>query len=113
MFRVGRRRMFVNDFDRGAMSVRQRTQIRQTLQHILEDETDSQLAELPDAMVLTEAFDLDSVDRVSLMMRVEEHFHIRMTNDELSGISTIGSLVDLVQAKVVELPASQTARRAA
>lgn len=91
----------------------QRTQIREALKHILEDETDSQLEDLPDEMVLTEAFDLDSVDRVSLMMRVEEHFHIRMTNEELSGISTIGSLVDLVRAKVLELATSQTARRAA
>jgi acyl carrier protein len=95
------------------MSVMQRTQIRETLKHILEDETDTQLADLPDDMVLTEAFELDSVDRVSLMMRVEEHFHIRMTNDELSEISTIGSLVDLVQSKVVEHSASQIARRAA
>jgi acyl carrier protein len=95
------------------MSVMQRTQIRETLKHILEDETDTQLGDLPDDMVLTEAFELDSVDRVSLMMRVEEHFHIRMTNDELSDISTIGSLVDLVQSKVVEHSASQIARRAA
>jgi acyl carrier protein len=91
----------------------QRQQIRETLKQILEDETDTQLENLSDEAVLIEAFDLDSVDRVSLMMRVEEHFHIRMTNDELSGIGTIGSLIDLVQAKVAEPPTSQTARRAA
>ena len=90
-----------------------RTQIRDTLKGILEDETDNQLNDLPDELVLIDAFDLDSVDRVSLMMRVEEQFHIRMTNDELSGIGTIGSLVDLVQAKVAELSSKQTVLRAA
>ena len=91
----------------------QRQQIRETLQQILEDETDTQLDNLSDEAVLIEAFDLDSVDRVSLMMRVEEHFCIRMTNDELSRIGTIRSLIDLVQAKVAELSTKQTARRAA
>jgi acyl carrier protein len=91
----------------------QRTEIRDALKRILEDETDAKLEDLPDDMVLTEGFELDSVDRVSLMMRVEEHFHIRMTNDELGKIGTIGSLVDLVQAKVAELSTLQSARRAA
>jgi acyl carrier protein len=91
----------------------QRQQIRETLKQILEDETDTQLDNLSDEAVLIEAFDLDSVDRVSLMMRVEEHFCIRMTNDELSRIGTIRSLIDLVQAKVAELSTKQTARRAA
>jgi acyl carrier protein len=91
----------------------QRQQIRDTLKQILEDETDTQLENLSEEVTLIEAFDLDSVDRVSLMMRVEEHFHIRMTNDELSGISTIASLIDLLQVKVAELSTKQTARRAA
>jgi acyl carrier protein len=95
------------------MYTMQRIQIRDTLKGILEDETDTQLGDWSDEIVLIEAFDLDSVDRVSLMMRVEEQFHIRMTNDELSRIGTIGSLVDLVQAKVAELTSKQTVRRAA
>jgi acyl carrier protein len=77
----------------------QRQQIRETLKGILDDETDSQLGDLPDELVLIDAFDLDSVERVSLMMRVEEQFHIRMTNDELSWIGTIGSLIDFSASK--------------
>jgi acyl carrier protein len=91
----------------------QRTQIREILQHIFEQETDSKLENLRDDMVLAEEFELDSVDYVSLIMRVEESFHIRMTNGELSNVATIGSLVELVDAKVADSPASQTARRAA
>jgi acyl carrier protein len=91
----------------------QRTQIREILKHIFEQETDSKLENLRDDMVLAEEFELDSVDYVSLIMRVEESFHIRMTNGELSNVATIGSLVELVDAKVADSPASQTARRAA
>jgi acyl carrier protein len=91
----------------------ERMQIRETLQHILEDETDSTLGALHDEMVLAEQFELDSVDYVSLIMRVEESFHIRLSNDELSGAVTIGSLVDIVATKVGEVSSSQTARRAA
>jgi acyl carrier protein len=91
----------------------QRTQIREILQHIFEQETDSTLEDLRDEMVLAEEFDLDSVDYVSLIMRVEESFHIRMTNGELSNAATIGSLVELVEARVATASASQTARRVA
>jgi acyl carrier protein len=91
----------------------ERTQIRESLQHIFEEETDSTLGALRDEMVLVEEFELDSVDYVSLIMRVEESFHIRMTNGELSNVATIGSLIDLVAIKVGEEPTSQTARRAA
>jgi acyl carrier protein len=91
----------------------QRTQIRESLQHIFEQETDSKLENLRDDMVLVEEFELDSVDYVSLIMRVEESFHIRMTNGELSNVATIGSLIELVEAKIANSSASQTARRAA
>jgi acyl carrier protein len=91
----------------------ERTIVRQMLQGILEDETDSQLGSLRDEMVLAEQFELDSVDYVSLIMRVEETFHIRMSNAELSGVTTIGSLVNIVAAKASELPGSRTARRVA
>lgn len=91
----------------------ERTQIRETLQNIFEQETDSLLGDLRDDMLLTEEFGLDSVDFVSLIMRVEESFHIHLTNGELSNVATIGSLVELVNSKIAEPRTSQTAGRAA
>jgi acyl carrier protein len=91
----------------------QRTQIREILQHIFEAEMDSELGAFRDDMVLTQEFKLDSVDYMSLIMRVEESFHIRLSNGELNNFVNIGSLVDLVQAKVDSLSESQTMRRAA
>ena len=91
----------------------ERTQIRKILQGILENEMDSPFGELQDSMVLAQDFKLDSVDYMSLIMRVEETFHIRLSNIELGNVVTIGSLVDLVQSKVAGLSDTQTARRAA
>jgi len=91
----------------------QRTQIREILQHIFEGEIDSELGEFRDDMVLAQEFKLDSVDYMSLIMRVEESFHIRLSNGELNNFVNIGSLVDLVQVKVDSLSESQTVRRAA
>jgi acyl carrier protein len=87
----------------------ERNQIRQTLQDIFESETDKTYAIFQDSMVLVNEFELDSVDFVSLVMRVEETFHIRLSNEELGNAQTIGSLVDLVETKA----AAQPARRAA
>jgi acyl carrier protein len=91
----------------------ERTQIRKILQGIIETEMDSTFGELQDGMVLAQEFKFDSVDYMSLIMRVEELFHIRLSNIELGNVATIGSLVDLVQSKVAGLSDTQTARRAA
>jgi acyl carrier protein len=91
----------------------QRTQVREVLQHIFEEELDNKFGELRDDMVLAQEFAFDSVDYVSLIMRVEENFHIRLTNVELTNVATVGSLVDLVESKVTESTLSQTPRHAA
>ena len=91
----------------------QRAQIREILTHIFEVETDCTLGELRDDMVLAQEFKLDSVDYMSLIMRVEESFHIRLSNGELGTVANIGSLVDLVHAKVASLSEPLAARRVA
>ena len=91
----------------------ERKHVRNTLKKILEDETDTSIQDLPDETIVTEVFGLDSVDRVSLMMRVEDSFRIRLTNEELTRIDTVGSLIDIVQAKVAAPSGTQTMRRAA
>lgn len=91
----------------------QRTQIRDVLRGIVESETDTTLGEFKDEMVLAQEFALDSVDFVSLIMVVEETFHIRMSNEELSNATTIGLLVTLVHSKIADLERSETQRRAA
>lgn len=80
-----------------------REAIRGVLKTIFEEETGESLAELNDDAVLAQDFAFDSVDLVSLLMRVESHFHVRLTNAELTESRTVGALLDLVGAKVSEI----------
>ncbi|HVX10651.1 MAG TPA: acyl carrier protein [Pirellulales bacterium] len=86
-----------------------REQIRVVLKTIFEEETNQSLASLDDDALLAEDFALDSVDLVSLLMRVESHFQVRLTNAELTDSRTVGALIDLVKTKVND-PAAQTNR---
>ena len=76
-----------------------RDQIREILQNILETETSHQIGVLSDDARIVEEFGLDSVDIVSLMMHVEQHFRVRMSHEELAAVATVGSLIDLVYEK--------------
>jgi acyl carrier protein len=77
------------------------------LKTIVEEETNQRLERLDDDAVLAEDFAFDSVDLVSLLMRVESHFQVRLTNAELTESQTVGALIDLVNSKVGE-PANRT-----
>lgn len=90
-----------------------RERIRGVLKTIFEEETGQQLETLDDHAVLTDDFALDSVDLVSLLMRVEGHFHIRLTNAELTESRTVGALVDLVCGKFQDAAAEPAPLRAA
>ncbi len=83
----------------------ERDEIREVLKTIFEDETGETLASLSDDVVLAEDFDLDSVDMVGLIMQVERHFRVRLTYDDLVDVTTVGALLDLVQAKIAALAA--------
>lgn len=83
-----------------------REEIRGVLKAIFEEETSQELQALDDDAVLAEDFAFDSVDLVSLLMRVEGHFHVRLTNAELTESRTVGALIDLVASKVGEAPAA-------
>ena len=86
-----------------------REEIRRVLKTIFEEETSQTLESLDDAAVLAEDFAFDSVDLVSLLMRVESHFQVRLTNAELTESRTVGALIDLVKSKVSQ-PAAETHR---
>lgn len=79
-----------------------REAIRGALKTIFEEETGETLAALDDDAVLAEDFAFDSVDLVSLLMRVESHFHVRLTNAELTESRSVGALIDLVGTKASE-----------
>ncbi|HJZ91403.1 MAG TPA: phosphopantetheine-binding protein [Gemmataceae bacterium] len=42
---------------------------------------------------------IDSVDLVGVVMRIEEHYRIRLTHDDLARVATVGQMVDVIESK--------------
>src|SRR5262249_20834733 len=91
----------------------ERTWIRKLLQYILEEELDHPIGELRDDASLVKEFALDSLDYMSLVMRVEETFRIRITNVDPGTTSTVGSLIDLIAVELDQTVSRRTVRPAA
>ncbi|MDB5385883.1 MAG: acpP 5 [Planctomycetaceae bacterium] len=81
-----------------------RSELSRVLRDLYNEDTDSSLDILGDQVNLMTDLGLDSVDMVSLVMQVERHFRIRMSHEELSGIATVGQLLDLISCKLHEEP---------
>ena len=80
----------------------QREELRQTLKEILDGELNEVVPSIDDNLKLHLELGLDSMDMVSLVMRVEQQLRIRMTHEELVQIETIGELLDLILTKLPE-----------
>ncbi|MCI0642267.1 MAG: acyl carrier protein [Gemmataceae bacterium] len=86
-----------------------RAAIRQTLIELMEADTGENYANLDDSKKLREELGLDSVDVVSIVSQIERHFRIRLSQDELLKLVSVGDLLDLMIAKVTALPPTQAA----
>ena len=84
-----------------------RLALRQTLIDLLESETGNRPENLADDTILTEGLGLDSIDLVSLVVQVENKFHIKISTEELKNVKKVGDLLDLLQGKLAA-PASST-----
>ncbi|HEY7315886.1 MAG TPA: acyl carrier protein [Gemmataceae bacterium] len=80
--------------------------IRRTLIELLEADTGEKHGDLEESVNLREGLGLDSVDVVSIVSQIERRFHIRMTHQELEKLVTVADVLDLLQAKLAEVPAS-------
>jgi acyl carrier protein len=77
----------------------QREELRLTLKEILAGELNEEVPSLDDDLQLHLQLGLDSMDMVSLVMRVEQQLRIRMTHEELVQVQTVGELLDLILTK--------------
>lgn len=77
-----------------------RAEIRFALIEILEADTGESFAGLADGDNLREGLGLDSVDVVSVISQVERRFHVRMSHEELLTLTTVGSILDMLAAKI-------------
>jgi acyl carrier protein len=87
-----------------------RETLRTTLLDLLEEEMGESFAPPPDEADLRETLGLDSVDLVGLVMRIERHFRVRLSSEELSVVKQVGDLLDLMEAKLAQQPLEQATR---
>ena len=86
-----------------------RATIRGTLIELLEADTGENFRDLKDDDSLREGLGLDSVDVVSVISQIERKFHIRLSQDELMQLVTVGDVLNLLQAKIESVPPQQAA----
>ena len=77
-----------------------RETLRTTLMTLLEEEMGETYPALTDEQDLRESLNLDSVDVVGLVMRIEREYRVRLSTEELATIKSVGDLLDLMQAKL-------------
>jgi acyl carrier protein len=77
-----------------------RTALRQALKEMLEEERGESYPSLEESVILREELGLDSVDLVSLVMKVQDRFRVVLSTEELTRINRVSDLIDLLQAKL-------------
>jgi acyl carrier protein len=86
-----------------------RNTIRQTLVELMEADTGETYANMDDSKNLRTDLGLDSVDVVSIVSQVERRFRIRLSQQDLEKLVTLGDVLDLMEAKLKEAEAASKA----
>ncbi|HEY2413502.1 MAG TPA: acyl carrier protein [Pirellulaceae bacterium] len=86
-----------------------RKQLRQTLLDVLEQETWERPENLADDVKIREGLKLDSVDLLSVMLRVETQLKISLNSRDFEKVVTVGDLLDVIQSKLPEAAAKKAA----
>jgi acyl carrier protein len=80
----------------------QRELVRQTLVELLEADTGEKYPDLQETVKLREELGLDSVDVVSIVSQIERRFRIRLSQQELEKLVTVGDVLTLLETKLAE-----------
>jgi len=75
----------------------------------MEADTGASYANLDDAKNLRADLGLDSVDVVSIVSQVERHFRIRLAQQELEKLVTVGDVLNLLESKLREASSNRAA----
>ncbi len=73
-----------------------RDEIDNYVREVLEQEFDCDLDLLNDDTNLFETFDLDSIDAVDLVVRVQKEFNISLQPEDFKSVKNYGDLVDVI-----------------
>jgi acyl carrier protein len=81
-----------------------RQTIRETLIELLEADTGEKFQDLDEGKKLREELGLDSVDVVSIVSQIERRFRIRLSQQELEVLVTVGDVLNLLETKLAASP---------
>ena len=84
-----------------------RERLRGVLSEVFEKCVDETVGDLRDDMKLREGLNLDSIDLLSMSIEIQSQLNLTLTSGDLDDLTTVGDLLDLLQAKTA------TARRSA
>ncbi len=85
-----------------------RDELRGVLAELLEETTGEPRPEIAEDQDLQEGLALDSVDMFSLIVEIQSKLRIKIASEELTGIQTVGDLLDLLQTKLAAVDAKAT-----
>ena len=77
-----------------------RQEISSIVLELLEKETGETYGSLDDSTSLREGLNLDSLDMAGLVLHIETRFGIGIETELLEHITTVGALLDTLQAKI-------------
>ncbi len=76
---------------------------------LLEKETGETYPALDDSTSLRDGLNLDSLDMAGLVLHIESHFGVQIETELLEKVTTVGKLLDTLEAKL----AAKAAKKAA
>lgn len=86
-----------------------RQELSAVVLELLEKETGETFPALEDKTSLREGLNLDSLDMAGLVLHIESRFGIQIETELLETITTVGSMLDVLEDKI----AAKEARKAA
>jgi len=86
-----------------------RERLRTTLLDVLELETWERPDNAADHVKIREGLKLDSVDLLSVMLRIETLLGISLESRDFDRVVTVGDLLSVIQAKLATKPQSKAA----
>ena len=77
-----------------------RTELSAIVLELLKKETGESYPIFDDSTSLREGLNLDSIDMAGLIIQIESRFEIQIETALLDGINTVGTMLDMLQAKI-------------
>lgn len=75
-------------------------EIRTGIAEILNEVADVEVADVTDEKSFTDDLDVDSLSMVEVAMAAEEKFGVKIPDDELPNLKTVGDVVSYISANV-------------